>query len=120
MRWLETVQCLYGNSRRLNDEVGRVCYIVKNPSCIQCCLAIAHTDVCRAHFCLRAFAAAVPNPGIEPRSSTMQADALTSEPPEKPSTRNALPQISERLISSPPSVLCLNASFSVGFLDLPF
>ena len=26
----------------------------------------------------------LPNPGIEPRSPTLQADALTSEPPEKP------------------------------------
>ena len=27
----------------------------------------------------------LPNPGIEPRSPTLQADALPSEPPEKPS-----------------------------------
>ena len=26
----------------------------------------------------------LPDPGIEPRSPTLQADALTSEPPEKP------------------------------------
>ena len=26
----------------------------------------------------------LPNPGIEPRSPTLQADALTSEPPGKP------------------------------------
>ena len=26
----------------------------------------------------------LPDPGVEPRSSTWQADALTSEPPEKP------------------------------------
>ena len=26
----------------------------------------------------------LPNPGIEPRSPALQADALTSEPPEKP------------------------------------
>ena len=26
----------------------------------------------------------LPNPGIEPRSSTLEADALTSEPPGKP------------------------------------
>ena len=26
----------------------------------------------------------LPNPGIEPRSPTLQADALTSAPPEKP------------------------------------
>ena len=29
----------------------------------------------------------LPNPGIEPRSPTLQADALTSEPPEKPRER---------------------------------
>ena len=28
----------------------------------------------------------LPNPGIEPRSPTLQADALTSEPPGKPTT----------------------------------
>ena len=28
----------------------------------------------------------LPNPGIEPRSSTLQADALPSEPPGKPIT----------------------------------
>ena len=26
----------------------------------------------------------LPNPGVEPRSPTLQADALTSEPPGKP------------------------------------
>ena len=31
----------------------------------------------------------LPNPGIEPRSPTLQADALTSEPPGKPSTQIA-------------------------------
>ena len=29
----------------------------------------------------------LPNPGIEPRSPTLQADSLPSEPPGKPSTR---------------------------------
>ena len=29
----------------------------------------------------------LPDPGIEPRSPTLQADALTSEPPEKPQSR---------------------------------
>ena len=28
----------------------------------------------------------LPDPGIEPRSPALQADALTSEPPEKPNT----------------------------------
>ena len=28
----------------------------------------------------------LPDPGIEPRSPALQADALTSEPPEKPHT----------------------------------
>ena len=28
----------------------------------------------------------LPDPGIEPRSPTLQADALTSDPPGKPST----------------------------------
>ena len=40
----------------------------------------------------------LPNPGIEPRSSTFQADTLTSEPPGKPS-RHATRQIP--LLSSP-------------------
>ena len=30
----------------------------------------------------------LPNPGIEPGSPALQADALTSEPPEKPLNRN--------------------------------
>ena len=30
----------------------------------------------------------LPNPGIEPRSPTFQADALTSEPPGKPDKRH--------------------------------
>ena len=30
------------------------------------------------------FSRVLPNPGIEPRSPTLQADALTSVPPEKP------------------------------------
>ena len=30
----------------------------------------------------------LPNPGIEPRSPTLQADALPSEPPGKPSRHN--------------------------------
>ena len=29
-----------------------------------------------------------PDPGIEPRSSALQADALSAEPPGKPSNRN--------------------------------
>ena len=31
----------------------------------------------------------LPNPGIEPRSPALQADTLTSEPPEKPSYYHA-------------------------------
>ena len=31
-----------------------------------------------------AFSRGLPNPGIEPRSPTLQADALPSEPPGKP------------------------------------
>jgi len=30
----------------------------------------------------------LPDPGIEPRSPTLQADALTSKPPEKPPCLN--------------------------------
>ena len=30
----------------------------------------------------------LPDPGIEPRSSTLQADALTSEPPGKSKTKS--------------------------------
>ena len=29
----------------------------------------------------------LPNPGVKPRSPTLQADALTSEPPGKPVTK---------------------------------
>ena len=32
----------------------------------------------------------LPDPGIEPRSPTLQADALTSEPPEKPPDWNLI------------------------------
>ena len=35
----------------------------------------------------------LPNPGIEPRSPALQADALTSEPPRKPNTENREGQI---------------------------
>ena len=34
----------------------------------------------------------LPNPGIEPRSPTLQADSLPSEPPGKPSFRNRTSQ----------------------------
>ena len=34
----------------------------------------------------------LPNPGIEPTSPALQADALTSEPPGKPSQRKAMPK----------------------------
>ena len=34
----------------------------------------------------------LPNPGIEPRSPTLQADALTSEPPENPKDLNVRPK----------------------------
>ena len=34
----------------------------------------------------------LPNPGIEPRSPTLQADALTSEPPGNPKDLNVRPK----------------------------
>ena len=34
----------------------------------------------------------LPDPGIEPRSPALQADALNSEPPGKPTQRNGGPQ----------------------------
>ena len=43
----------------------------------------------------------LPDPGIEPRSPALQADALTSEPPGKPSlTREARIYIGEKIVSS--------------------
>ena len=39
------------------------------------------------------FSRDLPNPGIEPRSPTLQADALTSEPPGKPEIHYSSPQI---------------------------
>ena len=42
-----------------------------------------------------------PDPGIEPRSPALQADALTSEPPGKPSlTREARIYIGEKIVAA--------------------
>ena len=57
----------------------------------QCC-TVLHCSVlilCNPTNCVACQAiilewVAMPNPGIEPRSSTLQADSLPSEPPEKP------------------------------------
>ena len=38
----------------------------------------------------------LPNPGIKPRSPTLQADALTSEPPGKPLNHNTFKNILKR------------------------
>ena len=41
----------------------------------------------------------IPDPGIEPRSPTLQADALTSEPPGKPNNSKICMEIQETLNS---------------------
>ena len=38
----------------------------------------------------------LPNPGIEPRSATLQADALTSAPPGKPIFKKRRAQLDQR------------------------
>ena len=40
----------------------------------------------------------LPDPGIEPRSPTLQADALTSEPPGKPGVRIGCSKIGEVML----------------------
>ena len=40
----------------------------------------------------------LPDPGVEPRSPTLQADVLTSEPPEKPSQSLVLAKASVDLL----------------------
>ena len=57
----------------------------------------------------------LPEPGIEPRSPSLQADALTSEPPGKPSVvnLNQSPYRKTFISSSPPSLFIsigINAS----------
>ena len=51
----------------------------------------------------------LPNPGIEPGSPTLQADALTSEPPGKPLSGECL-----KIIVKPPPILIKSEYLSIG------
>ena len=46
----------------------------------------------------------LPDPGIEPRSPTLQADALTSAPPGKPQERGVRVKSSKSSVAMPPGI----------------
>ena len=59
----------------------------------------------------------LPDPGIEPRSPTLQADALTSEPPGKPSLRlNYRPQTPTNFLADS-LLLCANSKQAWSYLE---
>ena len=51
------------------------------------------------------FSRDLPDPGIEPRSPALQADALPSEPPGKPKTPREVPDVSNSCDNLPKSSL---------------
>ena len=55
----------------------------------------------------------LPNPGIEPRSPALQADALTSEPPGKPQVK--VKSLSRVRLFETPWTVAYQAPLSMGF-----
>ena len=64
----------------------------------------------------------LPNPGIEPRSPTLQADSLPSEPPDGTIFNNISSneiQIEKDKVLLPCGVYCMNSK-SMQYLDIIF
>ena len=74
------------------------CKVIVTQSCLILCDPMDCSPLCPwnspgnkvgCHFLLQGN---LPNPGIEPRSPTLQADSLATEPPEKPSSAHGILQ----------------------------
>ena len=89
---LPDVQAGFRKSTGTGDQIVNICWIIEKPREIQKNIYFCIIDYAKAFdsvdqnklWKILQEMGNLPIPGIEPRSPTLQADALTSEPPGKP------------------------------------
>ena len=91
-RELSDIQAGFKKGRGTGDQIVNICWIIEKPREIQKNIYFCIIDYAKAFdsvdqnklWKILQEMGNLPIPGIEPRSPTLQADALTSEPPGKP------------------------------------